>query len=106
MTGVQTCALPILFQDIFERRPVYELFQQKGEIPGLVHAVEGHDVGVGQSFEDIGLALETLDDKRVSSQFAVQHFHGQRDVALDVPDAVDRAHAAGGDKSVHAELVE
>ena len=92
-------------EQVFEGRAVDEGGEQEEEIGGLEDAVEGDNVGMGKVFEGIGFTLEALGGGGVIGEVGVQNFHGKRDVALEVPNAVDGAHTACSDELIDAVLV-
>jgi hypothetical protein len=61
---------------------------------------------VSQFLQGLGFTLKSFEYRWVVCKISMEYLHGKRTVALQVRDAVNRSHAAGGDEGVNAKLVE
>ena len=70
--------------------------QEVGPVLGA-DVVQGADVGMVQSGDRLGFALEPLAQVGIRADMVRQHFDGHRAVEAGVDRLVDLAHAAGAD---------
>src|SRR5256885_16404315 len=64
VTGVQTCALPILIETVPQRLPLYERHDVVQETVRFAGIVQGQDVGMSEAGCDLDLTQEALGPER------------------------------------------